>query len=61
MSAQTEGVEVAWLSTDEAEAQSLALGKAQAALKAGNDKANPVWEAEHNVYRVGDNAWIYQD
>lgn len=61
LTASTEGITFQWLTTDQAEEQNLALGKAQAAEKTGSDKANPVWDAEHNVYRVGDNAWMYQD
>lgn len=59
LSAQTEGVEFAWLSTDDAEAQSLALGKMQAAEHKGNDEANAVWDADHQAFRTGANAWMF--
>lgn len=59
LSAQTEGVEFAWLSTDDAEAQSHALGRMQAAERKGEDEANAVWDADHQAFRTGANAWMH--
>jgi hypothetical protein len=58
LSATTDGVEPAWLSTDDAEAQSHALGKAQSAEARGDD-AGMVFDKESMVYRVGSKAWMH--
>lgn len=58
LSASTEGVELVWLSTDEAEAQAHALAKAQTAEDNG-DQSGMVWDADAMVYRVGADSWKY--
>ena len=58
MSTNTDGVEFAWLSTDEAEAQSHALGKAQTAENNG-DHTGMIFDREAMAYRVGADAWKY--
>lgn len=46
----TEGIEPAWMSTDDAEAQSLALGKAQAEQVKGNRQGHAHWDADEGAY-----------
>lgn len=56
--ARTNGIELEWLSTDDAEAQSRALGKAQNAEARGDD-AGIVFDRESMVYRTGSKAWMH--
>lgn len=59
LSATTDGVEMAWLGTDDAETQAHTLAKLQAAEDRGDNDANAVWDAERMVFRVGANAWMH--
>lgn len=50
LSARTEGVTFVWAGTDAAEAQSLALGKAQAEQIKGNRSTQAHWDADEGAY-----------
>lgn len=55
--ARTKGITFAWLPTTDAEKQSRALGKLQAAEKRGDDDANAVWDDQRQVFWKGADAW----
>lgn len=57
--ARTNGITFAWLPTTDAEKQSRALGKMQAAKKRGDGTAE-VWDDERQVFWKGADAWKYQ-
>lgn len=54
-----DGVQPAWLSTDDAEAQSLRLGKLQAARDRGEDERNVVYDDGARAFRSGSKSWMH--